>query len=168
MRVLKLFLMAALLLPGCTPRAPVTVEGAWQALEKAVRTGDPVLMEKILASPDREKIEEAVSLVRSLPRERITSLARTYGMKPEGLSNLNVQEYLERFILPQSERILAAFLDGKVVSLHKEERRAILTLDSGVRVFFRKEGPYWKVHLPGLSERDVFLDGTGQEGHLSP
>ncbi len=168
MRLLNLFLIMFLFLPGCTPRAPVTVEGAWQALRKAIRAEDPVLMEKLLARPDRERIEKAVTLIRSLPPERKLSLSRAMGIKAENLENLDVPVYLRIFILPQSESILTGFLDGEVVSLQKEERRATLTLDTGVRVFFRKEGPYWKIHLPGLSERDVFSDGTGQKSHITP
>lgn len=149
MRLLKTGCLCLLLIAvSCSPGGPLTPREAFVQVRHAYTRSDTAMLMNSLSAGSLRAMDGAAALINTMgPRQRAAVLASS-GIRSDGSSKVTRREillmHLERE--RQSPAVLLA-LRHDITGIDREKERAVVTVDNGMRLYFVREGPYWKFDL---------------------
>lgn len=144
MRAVMLCLLV--LVSGCAPRGPLSPEEAYYGLRAACMQGDGEEVARFLSANTLQRLEHLIAGIRSLPEDRLKTLANEMKTTPENLKTLTPPRFiaLQLAMEKTGTRAIIPFLQAKPTKVTVNENRAELVTEAGVMMKLVKEGPYWK------------------------
>ncbi len=136
---------------SCTPQGAMTPRDAFFSVRIAFEKGDPDVLERVLSEQSIARVRRICALFAGMNDRQLAEIAATYGVEPAVLKDLSLRGYLELFLSREKRGgSIARSLKARIVSTHKEERKATVFLENGMEFDFVKEGPYWKFDMTGF------------------
>jgi len=145
--ILILSLLAA---AGCGSGGPLTPHESFQNINEALLSNDIRKIGDNITSGSRVKIETFRLIISRLDNSQIAALSQFYNYDAERLRNIDFNGALSLYFRSEGKNSLRELFSREIVALDIAGKNALLRLDNGVELDFKKEGPYWRFDLSDL------------------
>ncbi|MCP4138216.1 MAG: hypothetical protein GY754_45055 [bacterium] len=145
-----LVLVSAGVFFSCKAQGPLTPEDAFLALKETVRKPKGVDFAGLLSEKSNKEIARTAQMVAGMEGKQLETLAATYGVAPERLKKLSVNDFTRLYIYRKKGNVVKTAVSFTISSIDREDKRAFVHVENGMALPFVKEGPYWKLDLAGL------------------
>ncbi len=146
----KLFIPILLVLPlSCKPMGPLTPVESFTLLKKAAPAGEAGQVVKLLSRESLLKIKVTLDHLKSLEDKQAVHLSGIYGIDAADIRKLSVEDFIKIY-LKKKGNILLQILDYNPAAIELKGKEAVIRVENGMKIYFVKEGPYWKLDFTRL------------------
>ncbi|PKL39734.1 MAG: hypothetical protein CVV44_05800 [Spirochaetae bacterium HGW-Spirochaetae-1] len=135
---------------SCVSGGPLTPEDSFHDLRRAFASQDAVLLKKIISRDSLAKMKKIIAHISTMSEEQKSGISALYGIPRERLETITPDDFCSLYIVTQNKGPMGQALRSDIVSREQQGDHVIMSVASGVRFSFVKEGPYWKFDLTGL------------------
>ncbi len=151
LKSVRLFLIPAIVLLSCAPRAALTPQAALHDLKEAFLKSDAALLEHQLSRESVRKIRYMTGLFSRMDERQLDALSKKFSVPADRLKNMTVRDYCALTLsLDREKNVIGAATARSVVGIDRKGSRAVIRVDNGIELPFVKEGPYWKFDMTGF------------------
>lgn len=151
MRIIFLLsIISVLAAAGCGSGGPLTPHESFLNIKEALRSNDIKIIGDNITGGSRVKVENFRLIISRLDNPQIGTLSQFYKYDAERLRNIDFNGALSLYFRSEGKNSLRELFTREIVAVDIYGKKAILRLDNGVELDFKKEGPYWKFDLSDL------------------
>lgn len=141
-----LFIPACLVLSSCSSGKPLTPEEAFSQLREAYKSENPQTLSRLITKESLAKVHGIVNAINNMPPERKRAMAAKLQVKPSIFNSITVRDYLALQMAigkKQGDDPVATAVSQQVTGIKRKNGEAIVKVQNGMELHFKKEGPYW-------------------------
>ncbi|MFW5770948.1 MAG: hypothetical protein ACOCX9_05895 [Spirochaetota bacterium] len=150
MRILRSVPMAffslVILCVACSSGKPLTPEEGFTQLRHAYNTENAEKLYRLLSTDSRAKIMGIVESIGSMPASQKKAMAEKIGVSPSVFDSISATDYLALQVSVGKEKgddPIREALRHEITGISVKNNMAVVKVQNGMELFFRKEGPYW-------------------------
>ncbi len=150
MYILKIIPLAlfsvAILFTACSSGKPVTPEEGFTQLKQAYKSENAEMLFRLITSDSRARITGIVESIQGMPPARQKAIAEKIQVSPSVLDTLTATDYLALQMSlgkKKGEDPVREALNNEITGITVKNNMAVVKVQNGMELFFRKEGPYW-------------------------
>ncbi len=103
-----------------------------------------------ICSSSRVKVENFRIILSRLDSAQLRVLSEFYQYDAERLKNIDFNSALSLYFRGDGKNSLRELFNREIIAVDVYGKKAMLRLDNGVELDFKKEGPYWKLDISDL------------------
>lgn len=151
MHILRFVILPVLILVSCGSGGPVTPLESFNAVKQAVEKRDIEAVTSLLTESSLKKIEKLRLIIKSMDSRQLTLLSGRYGIPQEKLPAIRTTDAVNLYFFSDASGIhLGRYFTEKIMSIDIKGGEAVIKVESGVELDFKREGPYWKFDISAL------------------
>lgn len=102
----------------------------------------------LLSERSKKEIKEMIGKFNRINPSARKRIASVYGVKEERLSGMSGRDFILLCLyLDRKNDAVRNALKNKIVGVDRKNKRAVIRVANGMKLFFVKEGPYWKFDM---------------------
>lgn len=144
--IISVFIFSA----GCGSGGPITPEDSFSVIKEAIRSNDIKIIGEHICSSSRVKVENFRIILSRLDNAQLRTLSEFYNYDAERLKNIDFNSALSLYFRGDGKNTLRDLFSRDIIAVDILGKKAVLRLDNGVELDFKKEGPYWKFDFSDL------------------
>jgi len=145
-----IFILSILAAAGCGSGGPLTPHESFRNIKEGLRSNDIKAIGDNITSGSRGKVETFRLILSRLDDGQIAVLSEFYNYDAERLRNIDFNGALSLYFRSEGKNSLKELFSREIVAVDIAGKNALLRLDNGVELDFKKEGPYWRFDLSDL------------------
>ncbi len=147
----RLFLFIILVQLSCSSGGPLTPLECFNDIKHAVEKNDSEAIVNYLTRSSIEKINKLNMLIKDMRSDQLTILSVKYGYSVEKLKNLKASDSIALYFFSDVTGVkLNRYFKENIVSIDVHGKNASVKTESGIKLDFLREGPYWKFDISDL------------------
>lgn len=149
LRFSLILLVPMILSLSCKPMGPLTPVDSFNELKKAAQTGETEHFVKLLSRGSLRKIKVTLEDLKSIEDKQAINLSEIYGIDVNQIKTLSIEGFFNVY-LRNKKNILLRILEYNPVTINLKGKEAVIRVENGMKIYFIKEGPYWKLDFTRL------------------